>query len=135
MTLLNISTPQQPECKTASCEAKQAESSRCVRPTYRVREVDTGYLAAVDLPGVPKDSIEISVAEGVLEVVGKRAWSGRDGWSPLAGVVEDGLSYRLRLSLGDEVDGEKISANLEAGVLNLTLGKAEEKKPRRIAVN
>ncbi len=135
MTLLNITKTQQPKCETASCETKQGDKIRYVRPQYRVQELDTHFSAEVDLPGVPKGSVELSVADGALEIVGARNWEGRADWSPLAGVLEDGLSYRLRLNLGDEVDAGKISASLESGVLKLTLGKAEEKKPRRIAID
>ncbi len=135
MTLLNITKPQTPECKAASCETELDKRVRYSRPQFRVQELDTEYVATVDLPGVPKGDVTLTVAEGVLEIVGARNWAGRDAWSPLAGVVEDGLSYRLKLALGDEVDAEKISADLQDGVLKLTLVKAEEKKPRRIAID
>lgn len=108
---------------------------RYARPQYGVQELDTEFVATVDLPGVPKGAVELSVADGVLELVAARSWSERADWSPLAGVVEDGLSYRLLLELGDQVDVGNISADLHDGVLKLTLAKAEEKKPRRIAVN
>lgn len=135
MTLLNITNTQQPECKSSSCETKQGEKVRSTRPRYRVRALDTEFVATVDLPGVTKDAVELSVVDGVLEITGTRSWQDRDGWNALAGVVEDGLSYRLRLELGDQVDAEKISADLQDGVLKLTLAKAEEKKPRRITVS
>ncbi|MDQ8182307.1 Hsp20/alpha crystallin family protein [Pelagicoccus sp. SDUM812005] len=134
MTLLNITKTQQPECSTASRDATSGEKRRFARPQYRVRELDTQYTAEVDLPGVPKDGVELSVADGVLEISAARGWKDRADWSPLAGVAEDGLTYRLNLELGDAVDAGKISAELQDGVLKLTFGKAEEKKPRRIAI-
>lgn len=137
MTLLNITKTKQPETKTAceSSECKQGEQLRYARPAYRVQKADASYQVAVDLPGVPKGGVEIVLEDGVLEIQGTRSWSDRSDWSPLAGAAEDGLTYRLRLSLGDEVSTEGITANLDDGVLKLTLAKAEEKKPRRIEVN
>ncbi|MBD5778636.1 Hsp20/alpha crystallin family protein [Pelagicoccus sp. NFK12] len=135
MTSLNITKTQQPECETQSCEAKQGQQIRYARPQYRVRQLDTSYVAEVDLPGVQKGAVELSVADGVLELSAARSWSDRENWSPLAGVVEDGLNYKLRLELSDEIDPEKISAELQDGVLKLTFAKAEEKKPRRIAIS
>jgi HSP20 family protein len=135
MTLLNITKTQQPECSTSSCGSQKGGNLRCERPQYRVQELDTGFVAEVDLPGVPKGSVELSVADGVLEISATRGWQDRTDWSPLAGVAEDGLAYRLRLELGDQVDAEKITAELQDGVLKLNLAKAEEKKPRRIAIN
>lgn len=139
MTLLNITKTNQPEAKSAcqseSSECKQGEQLRYARPAYRVQKMDTSYQVAVDLPGVPKGGVEIVLEDGVLEIQGIRSWTDRQDWSPLAGAAEDGLTYRLCLSLGDEVSSEGISADLNDGVLKLTLAKAEEKKPRRIAVN
>ena len=135
MTLLNITSAQQPEGKPSPCESRQGEQIRCVRPQYRIHEQDTSYVAEVDLPGVPKGSVELSVADGVLEIAATRSWLQRSEWSPLAGVSEDGVNYRLRLELGDELDSETISAELADGRLTLTFAKAEEKKPRRIAID
>ena len=50
-----------------------------------------------------------------------RGWQDRAEWSPLAGVAEDGLAYRLRLELGDQVDAEKIT-------LAVTKGKGKKKE-------
>lgn len=137
MTLLNVMKNSQP---TASKEgqddaSKQATQVRYIRPSYRIKEGDTGYVAKVDMPGVRKDDVELSLAEGVLEVSGARKSSVDESWKALAGTVEDGVVYRLRLAIGDEVNGEAISAKIEDGVLNVELPKAEEKRPRRIAVS
>ena len=136
MTLLNVSQNHQPQCQSA-CHSEAAETQRIrkTRPQYRVRELDTEYVVSVDLPGVVKDAVEISLNEKVLEISATRSWTERGEWQPLAGVSEDGIEYRLRLAVGDEVDGDKITADLDAGVLKLSLSKAEDKKPRRIAVN
>ncbi|MDQ8185980.1 Hsp20/alpha crystallin family protein [Pelagicoccus sp. SDUM812002] len=135
MTLLNITKTQQPQCSASNGATQQEEQIRYERPQYRVQELDTGFVAEVDLPGVPKDAVELSVTDGVLEISATRGWGDRNDWSPLAGVAEDGLTYRLRLELADQVDAENITAELVEGVLKLTLGKAEEKKPRRIAIS
>lgn len=136
MTNLKVEKNSDSECSTA-CQAQGAETKRVrnVRPQYRVRELDTEYAVAVDVPGVAKNEVEVSLVDGVLEISASRSWSDRTDWNPLAGISEDGVKYLLRLAVGDEVDGEKISANLEAGVLSITLAKAEDKRPRRIAVN
>ncbi|MBK1878470.1 Hsp20/alpha crystallin family protein [Pelagicoccus mobilis] len=136
MTTLNVTKNTKTECPTAcQAEAGDAKRVRNVRPQYRVRELDTEFVVTVDVPGVAKEAVDVSLVDGVLEISGTRSWAQRGDWKPLAGVSEDDVVYRLRLAIGDEVDGEKISADLNAGVLKLTLAKAEDKKPRRIAVN
>lgn len=139
MNLLNIKKNETPassnEESPVTSQGTQSEELYYRRPRYRVQEHDAEFRVTVDLPGVPKNEVEISVVEGILEIDASRRWEDRESWSPLAGVAEDGVAYRLRLSLGDAVDGEAISANLENGVLLLVLAKAVEKKPRRIEIN
>lgn len=137
MTLLNVTKDNQTNCcsEAASApESGQANQTRFQRPRYRVVPEEASYRVEVDLPGVPKAGLEITVAEGILTVIGNRTWSAGQDWNPVSGEAEDGISYRLKLSLGDQVNGDSISANLDSGVLELVLAKAEEKKPRRIAV-
>lgn len=139
MTLLNVLKNNQPEASKGAAanptsEDQQAQKIATVRPRYRVEELDTSYVAEIDMPSVSKDDLEVSLVDGVLDIVGNRGWSANADWKPVAGEAEQGVAYRLRLAIGDEVDAEKISANLENGVLVLTLAKAEEKKPRRIAI-
>lgn len=139
MNLTNTNENQSVTCNPASegstAVARQGERLTYSRPHYRVQELDTEYRVSVDLPGVSKSAVEVSVVDGVLEIDAARSWENREDWNPLAGVAEDGVSYRLRLALGDQVKGAEISADLKDGVLQLSLAKAEEKKPRRIAVN
>ncbi|MBC2606044.1 Hsp20/alpha crystallin family protein [Pelagicoccus albus] len=133
MSLLNVTKKGQPTAETS--EGNQSSHVRYVRPVYQIEEQDSAYQVQVDLPGVVKDQVEITLADGVLEILGSREWVNRKDWNPLAGVSEDGLVYRLRLDVSEEVDGESIAADFEYGVLRLTLSKAEEKKPRRIAID
>lgn len=137
MTLLNVMKNSQPATATApqAEDSKQATQVRYVRPSYRIKEADTGFVAKVDMPGVKRDEVELSVTDGVLEISGTRKRESDENWKPLAGNIEDGVVYRLRLAIGDEVNGEAISAKLQDGVLNVDLPKAEEKRPRRIDVS
>lgn len=88
-----------------------------------VFENDEHFLVRADVPGVAKDDVEISFHEGELsfEATRKRG--------------ESGFIYRRALAFGDDVDPDSISAKLDDGVLELTLGKAEAHKPRRIAIS
>lgn len=136
MTLLNVIKNKQPQRSTCQSTAtdKGNEQKRFVRPAYRIGEQDTAYRVHVDMPGVQKGDVEISLVDGVLELTAKRASVAEGDWKPL-GAAQVELTYRLRLAVGDEVDGQGISAKLENGVLLVTLPKAEEKRPRRIAVS
>ena len=124
----------QQECQTGGqCQSSAVERAVYARPRYAIREGDTAYVAEVDLPGVSKSGAEITLEEGVLEIVGRRSWKAPEGWASVGGErSEDG--YRLKLAIGDQVDAQKIEATVSEGVLTLTLTKLEEKQPRKIEI-
>jgi HSP20 family protein len=104
-------------------------------PAMDVVENDDGYLVSIDLPGVDKKDLEISVADNVLTIKGEK----KD-----AGERKDGKFYRKEswegsfqrtLSLPHGVDAGKIDAKMRDGVLAISLPKSEEAKPKQIAVN
>lgn len=103
-------------------------------PAYEVKESADAFGLEIFLPGVAKDAIEISIDQGELVVTGGRVWKTPEGWTELYR-ESSSLDFRLRLDLNDAVNVDKINAELESGVLRVTLPKAEELKPRRIDVN
>lgn len=104
-----------------------------VRPRYEITEEEDVYFVDVDLPGVAKKELNITLHDGLLEIVGRRSWQAPEGWKPIDGEQED-YTYRLRLMVGDRVEERKIHADSVNGVLRLSLPKEEEKKPRRIEI-
>ena len=117
-----------------TCACEPTAPARYARPRYKVSEGEAEIRLAVDLPGVRKEGVELSVEDGVLELRAQRAWSKPDDWLPLAGSVA-AEAYRLRLAIGDDVDVAAIAASMADGVLDLRLPKAEAAKARRIAVS
>ena len=121
-------------CEALACQTANEAARRSIRPPYSIRETETEFQVDVDLPGVAKSGLEILVQDGVLEVTGNRAWSLPEAWRPLGEASSEYPSYRLRLSIEDEVNETAIKAKLENGMLVLILPKKEETKPRRIAI-
>ena len=115
-------------------EQKQVERIRYARPNYRIQESESAFVAEVDVPGVARAAVEITLEDGVLDVTGSRPTFAGEGWKRVGGVDAE-FAYKLRLAVGDEVDGQAIAARVEAGVLRLELPKSEKIKPRRIAIN
>ncbi len=133
MSLLNVFKPSQAQsCNEGACVESKAAASY-VRPRYAVTEDDNAYFVDVDLPGVGKKDVTVTLHEGLLELVGERNWSVPKGWKPLGGGHRE-YAYRLRLNVGDRVGKNEISAESNNGVLRLTLPKEEEKKPRKIEI-
>lgn len=105
-----------------------------LRPVYSIRETPSAFDVTVDLPGVAKDGLEITSEDGLLSVVGRRAWRQPTGWTRLHRESVE-ADFALTLRHDEAVDAGRIQAELRDGVLRLTLPKSEAVKPRRIAVN
>lgn len=105
-----------------------------VVPAYEVKESNEAFGLEVFMPGVHKDAVEINVDQGELIVTGVRNWKSPEGWTEIFRESSP-LDYRIRLDLNEAVDVDKINAELENGVLRVTLPKAEALKPRRIDVS
>lgn len=105
-------------------------------PAMDVTERENEYLIRMDMPGVSREDIDITMSEGVLTICGevKRQHEERAGDRVIREERCFGkLSRSLRL--GSHIDETKISAQYKDGVLELTLPKAEEVKPKKITVS
>ena len=113
----------------------RATREREVEPRYTTRRVDEHtWELGIAVPGVKREDVEISLEENELEVVAHRRSTVPESWRPVHLEFESPTSYRLQLTLGVEVDPDRISAKLEDGILTLRLPVAEAAKPRRISV-
>ncbi|PTY08846.1 Hsp20/alpha crystallin family protein [Opitutaceae bacterium EW11] len=104
-----------------------------IRPAYEIKETDEAWGLTVYLPGVSKSGLSITDAEGVLTIRGERGWKQPGGWTSLYRESSD-LPFVLNLEHDNGFDSEKVHAELRDGVLRVSLPKAEERKPRKIAV-
>ena len=95
-------------------------------PFTDVHQDEHGWSLVADLPGVAADKLTLTVEDGRLLVVGKRA-------APFDGQTEQEL--RRVFTLPEEVDVDAIAAKLTDGVLEVTLPKRAELKPKRIPVS
>jgi HSP20 family protein len=103
-------------------------------PRADLSETDDAYVIAIDLPGVSRDDLEITVEDGTLKVSGERSMKEE---------AQTGQFYRIEraygrffrsFNFGSNVDPDSIEAHFDDGVLTIRAGKAEERKPRRIEV-
>lgn len=102
-------------------------------PPLNVWEDDGHLYAEAELPGMKLDDIQVTLTEGdQLTISGERRWANPDAqWHR----QECGYGRFTRtVTLPFPVDADKVDARYEAGVLTLTLPKAESAKPKRITV-
>ncbi len=107
------------------------EEERYLLPAVDIFETEEGLTLLADMPGVEKDGIDIRVEDGILTISGRCTHEGRPSYNYREFELN---SYWRQFSLSNDVDREKISAQLKHGVLTLTLPKAEKAKPKKIEV-
>jgi HSP20 family protein len=110
------------------------DNERFVVPAYDFKQAGDAYGLEVFVPGVAKDAVEIQIEHGELVITARRRWKAPQGWTELFRETGE-VDYRLSVELNDSVDADKINAELQDGVLRVTLPKAEALKPRKIAVS
>ena len=115
-------------------EAGEGQQSAVWTPRADLSETDDAYLIALDLPGVRRDDLEITMEDGTLKIAGERSMERE---------TENGQFHRIERSygrffrsftFGPNADADRIEAHFDDGVLTVRVGKAEERKPRRIEV-
>src|SRR5216110_877220 len=109
------------------------ENDRFITPAASVTETPDGYTLELEMPGVNKDGLEISVENNELTIVGRRSRPGVEG--KLIHRESRPENYRRTFELDPSIDADKISAKIDQGVVTLTLPKAEHVKPRKITVS
>lgn len=99
------------------------------RPAGGLTETATSWLWTVDLPGLSRDNVQVTIENGALTISARREPN-----PPVEGATPRYLERRpyevsQTISLPDTVDVDQISATFEHGVLTLQLPKRE--RPRR----
>ena len=99
-------------------------------PAADIYEIESGFLLALDLPGIDRDALEIDVEDNRLIVKGTR-------------MIEESRQYRTErprgkflrtFSVPGSVDQGKIGAEYRDGVLQIRLPKRSEQKPKKIDI-
>jgi HSP20 family protein len=107
---------------------------RSFSPSLDVAETDDNFVVSVDLPGVPEKDIDITVANNVLTIRGEKKSEKEEKGTYYRKETWSG-SFQRTISLPSTVDADQVEANMKNGVLEVSLPKREEAKPKRISVN
>jgi HSP20 family protein len=114
-------------------DGDRAQAEQFVAPPASVIEAGAGYTLEVEMPGVNKDGLDISVDNNELTIIGRRSVPAVEG--TLIHHESRPENFRRTFDLDPSIDANKISAKIDQGLVRLTLHKAEHLKPRKIAVS
>ncbi|HET9870098.1 MAG TPA: Hsp20/alpha crystallin family protein [bacterium] len=111
-----------------------AEGRTQILPAVDVEETQNEYIFRAELPGVDKDQVKIALADNVLTISGEKRSEERKSDRTYHRVERLAGSFRRTYSLSQPLQADKVSARYKDGVLEITVPKAEEAKPREIQI-
>lgn len=103
-------------------------------PHLDIRDLDHAFVVEVDLPGMSREDISVSLENNTLVITGARkaSWSSAEG-HPMHQELSYGAFQRV-LTLPTAVHADQVDATYTNGVLTVTVPKAEEARTKRIAI-
>src|SRR4029450_3366289 len=114
-------------------ESDRGQTEQFITPPASVTEIGDGYMLEVEMAGVKKDGLQLSVENNELTIIGRRSLPAMEG--TLIHRESRPENFRRVFELDPSIDANKISAKIDQRLLSLTLPKAEPEKPRKIAVS
>ena len=121
------------EKKEVVAREEKTVPGRYYAPYADIYETDEALAVVMEMPGVEKKDLNVGLENDVLRVDGQIDFGKYKDMEPVYAEYNIG-HYARSFALSNKVDQERISANLEDGVLTLTLRKAKAARPRKIAI-
>jgi HSP20 family protein len=109
-------------------------SARRWLPATDLIESETHYVLRADLPGVSEDDITIELDHDVLTITGERKAEQQERKAGYYRVERSFGSFRRSVRLPEGVDAEAITAHFDRGVLEVSVPKPEQPKPRTVKI-
>lgn len=103
-------------------------------PPVDIRETEEAYMVSIELPGMSKDEVEITHENNVLSVSGERGYSDEQSGTSFHRRERAYGKFHRSFALPKRVHGDRIEAQFTNGVLDITVPKVEEARPRKIEI-
>ncbi len=113
---------------------READQRTVWSPRADVVETDDAYRLLLDLPGIDRDSLDVTFDDGTLKISGERRHEAERTEARVHRVERAHGRFFRSVALGTDVDPDAIEATYDDGVLAVRIGKSEAKQPRRIPV-
>ncbi len=104
-------------------------------PAIDIYDSKDNVVVKADLPGLKKDDIEVLIQDNILTIKGEKKQEREVKEEDYIRSERFYGSFHRSISLPSEVDGSKVKAVFKDGVLELTLPKKEEAKPKQIKID
>lgn len=100
-------------------------------PQVDIEENDDAYFISVNLPGMSEEDLDLTVADNTLNITAGQQEEERSNRHYVLR-ERHALGFQRKFSLPSSIDVDAIAASFKKGVLEITVPKKEEVKPRKI---
>ena len=104
-------------------------------PNVDLSETETEFVVRVEVPGIDKKDIDVSLTDGLLTIRGEKKYEKKEKEMNFHRVESHYGTFSRTFKLLGEVEVDKIDASHKDGVLFVTVPKTEKTEPRKIEVN
>lgn len=111
------------------------ESGKSLVPSLEIHEDENQFTMSIDVPGIDRKDIDISVTGNTLTIKGERNEETKKKEKGYFYSERRYGSFQRSVQLPSEVESEKILANYKDGVLEVVIPKSEKAKPKQIKVD
>ncbi len=111
-----------------------ADAGAGVFPPINVTQDDDNFYLRAEVPGIKPDDLSISTVRNRVSLAGKRELQREHERVSYHRKERPEGSFNRTVTLPTEVDADRVDARYADGILTITLPKAEQAKPRQIAV-
>jgi HSP20 family protein len=109
-------------------------ASRSWIPAVDIRETEDSLKLFVDLPGMTKENVNITLENNILSISGERKLENEERNDTFHRLERSYGAFTRSFTLAPTVASDRVDASFHDGVLEISLPKAEESKPRRISI-
>src|SRR5919202_4819150 len=103
-------------------------------PAMDLAETEDHFVLRADLPGLGQDDVKIELEDNTLTISGERKSEHEDKGEGFYRVERAFGSFSRSLTLPQGVDPEAVTASFDRGVLEVSIPKPEQRKPKRIEI-
>ena len=103
------------------------------RPLTNIRETDDSYLVTLEMPGVSKKNVEVTLEGDLLTITGERVDKLEDQGLLRKEIREE--KYSRSFKLDSTIDRDQVKAKIDNGILVVTLPKVEKEVGRKVSID
>lgn len=116
------------------CGASEPSGVTSWQPAVDIIEKESSYVVTVDLPGVKKNDVKITIKDNTLTIQGVRSFEHKEKDGGFQRIERSYGTFQRSFTLPATVKSEAIEASFEDGILSVILPEVEEPKLKAIEI-